>query len=150
MEKPGIDDFDRQILEILSENSRTPFRQIAKQIGMSAPATIERIAKMEGSGLIAGYTLSLDRVVLGRSMQAFLRIATARGKVPYLLEKIADSPEVEECHKVTGEDSYVLKISVPSVRALEALIERLAEIGTVHTSLILSSPIPFRSPLPPQ
>ncbi len=149
-ESPHIDRIDEQILDILVANSRTSYREIAKRVKLSAPATIERIAKMQDSGLIKGFTISLNRETLGLPIQAFMRTATEAGGGPRLLERIAASPEVEECHKVTGNDSYILKISVASMLALEALIERFAEVGTVNTSLILSSPIPYRTPHRPR
>lgn len=141
-----MDKIDARILDMLVSNSRIAFREIARQVGLSAPATVERIAKMQDIGLITGFTVSLDRVAMGLPIQAFLRTATGVGEGPRLLDVIERSPEVEECHKVTGADSYLVKVSVSSMAALEELIERITAVGTVNTSMILSSPIPYRVP----
>lgn len=145
-----IDYTDERILDILVANSRTSFREIARRVKLSAPATIERIAKMQDAGLITGFTVSLDRTAMGLPIQAFLRTATDVGQGPRLLDVIERSPEVEECHKVTGTDSYLVKASLSSMAALEELIERITAVGTANTSMILSSPIPYRLPKIPR
>lgn len=142
-----MDKIDEQILVILAANSRTSFRDVAKRVGLSPPSTIERIAKMQDAGIIRGFTITVDRVAMGRPVEAFVRTSTDAGRGPELLAAITASPEVEECHKVTGNDSYVLKVSAPSVAALDAMIDRIAKVGVVNTSLILSTPLQPRLPL---
>jgi Lrp/AsnC family leucine-responsive transcriptional regulator len=147
MRKPNIDKTDEKILEILAADSRTSYRAIAKRVRLSAPSAIERVAKMREAGVIQGFTITVDRAALGLPVQAFMRIATDMSKGAKLMATIAAAPEVEECHKVTGIDSYVLKVSTPSVAGLDDLVDRLSAAGVVNTSIILTTPVPQRLPV---
>lgn len=146
MRKPDIDKTDEKILEILAADGRTSYREVAKRVRLSAPSAIERIAKMREAGIIQGFTIAVDRAALGMPVQAIMRIATDTGRGAKLMATIAAAPEVEECHKVTGADSYVLKVSAPSVAGLDDLVDRLSGAGVVNTSLILATPVARRLP----
>lgn len=150
MRKPNIDKIDEKILEILAADSRTSYREIAKHVRLSAPSAMERIAKMREAGVIKGFTISVDRTAVGLPVQAFMRIATDTARGAKLMATITAAPEVEECHKVTGADSYVLKVSAPSVAGLDDLVDRLSAAGVVNTSVILSTPVPQRLPRSPR
>jgi Lrp/AsnC family leucine-responsive transcriptional regulator len=146
MRKPNIDKVDEKILEILAADSRMSYREIAKRVRLSAPAAMERITKMREAGVIRGFTISVDRAALGLPVQAFMRIATDTSRGAKLMATIAAAPEIEECHKVTGADSYVLKVSAASMAGLDDLVDRLSAAGVVNTSLILATPVPQRLP----
>ncbi|MBI1210153.1 MAG: AsnC family transcriptional regulator [Alphaproteobacteria bacterium] len=150
MRKPNIDKIDEKILEILAADSRMSYREIAKRVRLSAPAAMERIAKMREAGVIQGFTISVDRAALGLPVQALMRIATDTSRGAKLMATIAAAPEIEECHKVTGADSYVLKVSASSMAGLDDLVDRLSAAGVVNTSLILATPVPQRLPRAPK
>lgn len=146
MRKPNIDKTDEKIIDILAADSRMSYREIAKRVRLSAPSTMERIAKLRAAGVIQGFTITTDRAALGLPVQAIMRIATDTNKGAKLMAAIAAAPEIEECHKVTGPDSYVLKVSAASVAGLDDLVDRLSAAGVVNTSIILSTPVPQRLP----
>lgn len=99
---------------------------------------------MQDSGFITEFTVSLDQVAMGPPIQVFRRTTTEVGHDPRLLDVTERSPDVEECHKITGADGYLVKVSVSSMAVSEELIERIAAVGTVKRSMIPSSPIPNR------
>jgi Lrp/AsnC family leucine-responsive transcriptional regulator len=102
----------------------------------------ERVKRLEEAGIIAGYRAEVDLRRVGLPLTAFIRVATAgEGKYDQVLALIKDRPEVLECHRVTGSDSYFVKVVVASVEHLQALLERLIPYGQPTTSIVLSSPV---------
>ncbi len=146
MENHGeLDDLDWQLLTALQENARLSFSELGRQVGLSQPAVAERIRRLEESGVIAGYHAQLNLERVGLPLMAFVRFST-RGRQAEVeaLTVIQDLPEVLECHHVAGEDSYIIKAVVSSVRHLEALISRLGSCGQTITTVVLSSPVTHR------
>jgi Lrp/AsnC family leucine-responsive transcriptional regulator len=140
---------DVRILSLLQEDARVTLAEIGRRIHMSQPAVTERVRRMEQEGVITGYHATIDTEALGYGISAFVRIAQRTLESP-VLDIVRDMPEVVECHSITGEDCVVVKVVAPSVRALEAVISRLALGGVTSTSLVLSSPIARRTLLPVQ
>lgn len=141
-----LDEVSWQILGELQRNARISFTELGRRVGLTAPAVAERIRRMEDAGIIGGYRVELNHEKIGRGLLAFIRIATDQGacsRFGAVVER--DFPEVLECHRVTGGDSYILKVAVPSVRELETLLDRLMSYGTTVTSIVLSSPLTNRA-----
>ena len=112
---------------------------------MSAPAVTERVQRLERAGVIAGYRLDVDPRALGLPIAAYVRVRPG----PRQLEKIADlavnTPQVTECHRITGEDCFLLKVQVAAVDQLESILDRFLSYGQTTTSIVQSSPVPPRS-----
>jgi Lrp/AsnC family leucine-responsive transcriptional regulator len=138
-----------ELLRLLRDDPRLSTSELARRVGMSAPAVRERILRLEDTGIIRGYRLELDPAALGYPVAAFVRVRPAPGQLPKLAELARSMPEVVECHRVTGEDCFVLKVHLQSIDELDKVLDRLLAYGQTTTSIIQSTPVPLRSlPLP--
>ena len=143
----SLDEIDWKILEALQDDARSSYAQIGRMVGLSTPAAAERVRRIEDAGIITGYHAEVDFAKLGLPMCVVVRLSVAGGETPLLrVVKAAKSfPEVLECHRVTGSDSFILRAHVCSIEHLESLINRLYPLGTTTTSTVLSSPIRRRT-----
>ena len=138
-----------ELLGLLRDDPRLSTSELARRVGLSAPAVRERILRLEESGIIRGYRLELDPAALGYPVAAFVRVRPAPGQLPKLAELARSMAEVVECHRVTGEDCFVLKVHLQSIDELDKVLDRLLAYGQTTTSIIQSTPVPLRSlPLP--
>lgn len=140
-----LDDIGRQILAELQEDGRISFNELARKVNLSAPAVAERVRRMEQVGIITGYRAVVDPTKVGLGITAYVRLTVFGGTAKRIPRLIEDLPEARECHHVTGEDCFIIKLSVGSVAELEAVIERLNRHGQPATSVVLSSPLEYRS-----
>jgi Lrp/AsnC family leucine-responsive transcriptional regulator len=133
-----------EILCALQADARLSFSELGRRVGLSAPAVAERVRKLEEAGIITGYHAQVCTEKIGYALTAFIRMASPSEKCPIVSAFVADLPEVLECHRITGSDSFILKVIVSSVAHLEALIDRLMPYGQLTTSVVLSSPVKSR------
>lgn len=146
---PLRDTLNVEILALLADNPRISISELARRIGMSAPATRERIQRMEDAGVIRGYTLEVDPAALGYPIAAFIRVRPMPGKLPKIAELAASLPQVVECHRITGEDCFILKVRLDSLDNLDVVLDQFLAYGQTTTSLVQSTPVPPRHlPLP--
>jgi Lrp/AsnC family leucine-responsive transcriptional regulator len=120
-----LDGVDRKILRILCGNGRTSYQAIADQIGLSRPAVMERVKRLEEARYITGYTARLDRKRMGAPVTAFVAVRHANGGSLGDEPRRRDlerHPNVLECHQVAGDDCYILKVATPSLEQLQALL----------------------------
>jgi Lrp/AsnC family leucine-responsive transcriptional regulator len=140
---PDIDDTDRRLLDALNEDARASFAELAALVGLKAPSVHARVKRLEGQGVIRGYRAVIDPAPLGFGLGAFVAVTQASGYHWEELERaFAEMAEVEECHSVTGDDSYLLKVRVGDAAELEALLRRINMVEGVartRTVLILST-----------
>ncbi|HEY3062156.1 MAG TPA: Lrp/AsnC family transcriptional regulator [Chloroflexota bacterium] len=136
-----LDGVDWRILVELQENARLSFSELGRRVGMTPPAVAERVKRLEEAGVIRGYRLELDVERLGLPLQALVRLANRGSPSLEIIRTVSELPEVLECHHVTGEDCYVLRVAVPSMRQLEVLLERLLRFGSTTTSIVISTPV---------
>jgi Lrp/AsnC family leucine-responsive transcriptional regulator len=120
--------------------------ELARRVGMSAPSITERVQRLEEAGIIAGYRLELSPKALGLSIAAYVRIRPSPGQLPKLAELAQQTPAVVECHRITGEDCFLLKLHVAEVDQLEKVLDKFQLFGTTTTSIVQSSPVPLRPP----
>jgi Lrp/AsnC family transcriptional regulator, leucine-responsive regulatory protein len=132
------------ILACLQENARASFADIGREVGMSAPAVAERMAKLEEAGIIQGYRIEVDYEKTGFALKAFITFTAHSGKFTSFLNYIATLDEVLECHRVTGNFCIFLKVIVQNSGHLQQLLTSMMEYGETTTSIILSSPITHR------
>jgi Lrp/AsnC family leucine-responsive transcriptional regulator len=144
-----FDETDCRILELLQMDARMTMRELGQRVGLSGPATGERVRRLEERGIIAGYRADVLPERLGRSVVAFVRVAMhdhlKRATFESRMQQLDD---VLECHHLIGEDCYLLKVAVPSVARLELLIDSIAELGRTTTTLALSTPIRWKPVTP--
>jgi Lrp/AsnC family leucine-responsive transcriptional regulator len=138
-----LDPACRRILTELQRDARLSLRELGRRVGLSTPAVAERVRRLEDSGVIRGYVTRIDPRAAGLGVLAFIRIRLAgtESTARRLVKLCAALPEVQECHRCTGEESFLLKVRVASVAHLEKLIDRLTQFGMTSTSLVLSSPV---------
>lgn len=139
MMRNELDRLDISILETLQENARMPLSEVGRRIGLSQPATSERVKRLEERGAISGYGARLDAAALGLGMMAIIRVKTIHEQIQPALRAFADMPHVIEVHRMTGEDCFLLKVLVPTPEQLESIVDTIARFGAVTTSLVLRS-----------
>jgi Lrp/AsnC family transcriptional regulator, leucine-responsive regulatory protein len=144
-----LDDVNRQLLRELQENPRITMSALARRVGMSAPAVTERVQRLERSGVIAGYRVDIDPAALGMPVAAFARIRPVPGQLPKIAALAKGMPEVSECHRITGEDCFLVKVHAPTIDGLEQILDRFLVHGNTVTSIVVASPVPPRAlPVP--
>ena len=139
-----LDDINIRILEALIDDPRLSISALARQVGMSAPAVRERITRMEESGIIRGYSIDIDPAAVGLPVAAWVRLRPGPGQLPKIAELAERTPEVTECHRISGEDCILLKVHVAAIEALGAVLDRFLVHGQTTSSLIVSTPVPPR------
>ena len=129
---PEFDATDRAILELLQENCKQPLAAIGQKVGLSPPAVVERVHKLEEAGVITGYVALVDARRLGKDVTAFIGVTTETPRAIATLERaIAAIDDVLECHHVTGAYTFLRKVKAENTSALEALIERVRTLDGV-------------------
>ena len=145
-----IDPVNIRILEELQRDPRLTMSELGRRIGMSSPAVTERVRRLEETGVIRGYSLDLNPAALGLPIAAYVRIRPNPGQLPRIAELAQQIPEVVECHRVTGEDCFVLKVYIPAIDQLDRLLDSFLLYGSTTTTIIQSSPVPLRLPPLPE
>lgn len=139
-----IDDIDRKLLKQLQLEARTRFAELGRRVGLTTPAVIERVRKLEDAGIITGYRAEIDTSKVGLPITAFIRMSIVGVDYSHIIEVAESSNEVLECHRGTGGDSFIMKVAVSSVEHLQELIDRLTPYGITTTTIVLSSPVKRR------
>jgi Lrp/AsnC family transcriptional regulator, leucine-responsive regulatory protein len=140
-----LDEKDRQLLGLLQENSRMSNAELARQVNLSAPGLLKRLRKLEDSGLIDRYVTLVNREALGFDLLCFTHVSLAHHQpecVDRFCKQVKDLPEVLECHHLTGEYDYLLKVVVTNHQHLEKLltkkITQIPGVARIHTSIVLN------------
>ena len=138
-----MDAVDRKLLDALRTNGRATFAELARVVGLSAPAVHERVGKLEAAGVITGYHAAVAPESLGYSMSALIGLFLGDQSDPdAIAPALSNVPEVEDCWFVAGEESYVVKVRVADVGELERMIGTLNAIKGVsrtRTTVVLST-----------
>ena len=139
-----IDTIDWKILKELQENARVSYAELGRRVGLTTPAVIERVRKLEDARIIVGYRAEIDTAKINLPITAFIRMSIAGVDYSKIIEVAEKSLEVLECHRGTGGDSFILKVAVADVEHLQNLIDKLTPYGITTTSIVLSSPVKRR------
>ena len=138
-----MDAIDYQILACLKENARENATNIGAKINLSTSAVIERIKKLESSGLIQQYTTILDQNMLGRDLIAFMYVSLEHPKhYENFVENINGNPSIAECYYIAGDYDFILKVVTKSGKGLEEIltgIKSIAGVSGTRTSVVLST-----------
>jgi Lrp/AsnC family leucine-responsive transcriptional regulator len=132
--RPLEDAIDRQLAVALMRNGRATLKTLAAATGLSVSAVQARVRRLEADGTIRGYTAVIEPEAIGLPLAAIVAITPLDPEHEYdIPERIAGLSEVESCHSVAGEDSFVLYVRVASPSALEALIREVRRRANVST-----------------
>jgi Lrp/AsnC family transcriptional regulator, leucine-responsive regulatory protein len=140
----GLDPTDINLLQELDVNARLSLAELGRRVGLSPPAVADRLERLEEDGVIGGYRTEIDPRALGYELAVVLRIRPAPRELKKVAELAQRTPEVVECHRITGDDCYLMKAHVRDVGHMEEVIDRFAIYGQTTTSIVQSSPVPRR------
>ena len=136
------------LIRLLRDDPRSPISKLARRVKMSAPAVRERLQRLEEAGILA-WRIALDPRALGFPICAWVRVRPAPGQLAKIAELARRMPQVTECHRVTGEDCFVLKIHIAAISELDQVLDQFLAYGQTTTSLVQSTPVaPRLLPLP--
>jgi Lrp/AsnC family leucine-responsive transcriptional regulator len=135
-----------KIIENLQRNARLTFAELGRKVGLSTPAVAERVHRLEEAGVITGYHAQVNVAKLGAPIRILMRLTIPGGdlQISRTVSAIKELQEISRCHRITGDESFVIEADVVSIRHMEALIDRLSALGATSTSTILSSPVERR------
>ena len=129
-----LDDIDRILIRELVADGRATLAELAASAGLSVSAVQSRVRRLESRGVVSGYSARINPEAVGHLLSAFVAITpldpSQPDDAPALLEHI---DEIESCHSVAGEESYILLVRVESARALEDLLQRIRTTANVQT-----------------
>jgi len=140
----AIDQTDRRLLIELQEDARLSLAELGRRVGLSAPAVADRVRRLTDEGIIRGFRTDVDPRALGYALSAIVRVRPAPRQLQKVAELARATPEVVECHRITGEDCFFLKAHVRDVEHLEEVIDRFTVFGQTTTSIMQTSPVPLR------
>lgn len=141
-----LDDIDWGLLEELQRDGRMGLRELGRRVGLSAPAVGARLRRLQAGGVITGFRAVLDPRALGLDVLAFVRVRGAGGEQPdaEFMEAARRVPEIREVHRVTGGETYLMRVQVKTVQDLERVIRPLWRFGDTETGVVMSMPIADR------
>ena len=144
-----VEETDRTIVRLLAEDGRMSYTDLGRRTGLSTSAVHQRVRRLEQRGVIRGYRAVVDYEAVDLPLTAFISVkpidVSAPDDVP---DRLADIAEIEACHSVAGEESYILKARVEGPTQLEALLSRVRSQANVstRTTVVLSTPYEARPP----
>jgi Lrp/AsnC family leucine-responsive transcriptional regulator len=140
-----LDATDERLLAELQEDARLTNAELGRRVSLSPPAVSERLRRLERDGVVTGYRAEVDPRALGYTLGAILRIRPSARQLPKVAELARETPEVVECHRITGEDCFFMKLHLRDIEHLEEVLDRFILYGQTTTSIIQSSPVPRRA-----
>ncbi|HYW25009.1 MAG TPA: Lrp/AsnC family transcriptional regulator [Terriglobales bacterium] len=143
--KTALDPTDWRILEELQRDARLSAAELGRRVHLSAPAVAARVGRLEDAGVITGYRADISLDAIGLEVLAFVRVRSSRATHRPFLDAVADRREVLECHHVTGEDCFVVKVAAGSIARLEEVVAELAAFGATTTSIVFSTAVGRRT-----
>ena len=144
-----FDAVDCVLLAELQQDARIPYAELGRRVSLSTPAVIERVRKLEDAGAIRGYHAQVDPAAVGLPLRAFIKVTIAGDKLERFALVARRVPEVRECHRVTGAESFIVQVAVRDVAHLEQVIDALAPYVATQTSIVLASLIEWNPVIPP-
>ena len=141
----NIDRISWRILDAVQRDGRISIKALAGEIGLSLPATSERLKRLEEAGIISGYRAVVHPESVGHGVTAVIGLTTPKPDKARLIDALKEMPEVIECLHVTGEDSYLLRVVTKDLRNLEAFVGSINGFGETRTAIVMSQPIRLRA-----
>lgn len=139
-----MNEIDYKVLCALSKNGRITWSELAKELGISNPATADRVRRLEEQGVIKGYVARIEPFEVGCGITAFVGVTLEGPEYrPSFLQLVRELPEIQECHHVAGEDDYLLKIRCRDTRDLDRVIsihiKGLPGIVRTRTTIVMDT-----------
>jgi Lrp/AsnC family leucine-responsive transcriptional regulator len=134
-----LDSIGKDIVQELFQNARISFSELGRVVGLSTPAVTERVRKMEEAGIIKGYHADINGNLSRQSVLAYIHLDVPAPSYDRVKIQAGKLPQVMECHHISGDDSFILKVKVASVADLESLVARFSPFGRTRTNIVLSS-----------
>ena len=145
-----IDALNARLLGVLADHPRIGVSDLARHLGVSVPTARDRLRRLEETGVIRGYRVDVDPAALGVGVGVWVRVRPGPGQLTRVAELAAATPEVTECHRISGDDCFLMRVQVPSIEAVETVLDRFLLHGQTVSSFIVSTPVPPRiPPIPP-
>ncbi|MDO3411597.1 Lrp/AsnC family transcriptional regulator [Saccharibacillus sp. CPCC 101409] len=144
-----MDALDIKILRLLQTNGRMSVTNLSGELALSRPSAAERLHRLEERGVIEGYSASVSPESVGRDTRLVIQITDLKVAPQEFEQWACGEADITECHRVTGHASYFLQAAVAGTPGLRRLVDRLMDFGSVHTSVVLASPVLHRPMLPP-
>ncbi|RAV10935.1 Lrp/AsnC family transcriptional regulator [Paenibacillus contaminans] len=141
-----MDHVDKQILFYLQNQARISMTELGKSVGLSQPAVTERVKRMEEKGVIEEYRTVISPEKIGKQTAAYMLFRTRDCHA--FLDFVRTSPQVAECHRISGEHNYLLKVVTESTRTLEEFGNQCDKYGTYTILIVMSSPIEHKFLIP--
>jgi Lrp/AsnC family leucine-responsive transcriptional regulator len=139
-----LDDTNLRLLGELQRDARLSIAELGRRVGLSSPAVADRLRRLESEGVITGYRAEIDPRALGLTLGVIIRIRPNPRQLADVARLARDTAEVVECHRVTGEDCYVITAYVGDVAHLETVIDEFAAYGQTTSAIMQSAPVPRR------
>ncbi|NUR96829.1 MAG: Lrp/AsnC family transcriptional regulator [Kribbellaceae bacterium] len=140
-----LDELNTRILEELTADPRLRTTELARRLGVSTPTVRERVGRLEEAGVIRGYRLDVDPAALGRPVAAWVRLRPGPNQIPKIVALAERTPEVVECHRISGEDCFLIRVQVAEIAALETVLDQFQVHGQTTSSFVVSTPVPPRA-----
>ena len=144
-----MEDIDREIVRLLARDGRMSFTDLGRSTGLSVSAVHQRVRRLEQRGVIQGYAAHVDADSVGLPLTAFVSVKPIDPSAPDdVPDRLVHLEEIEACHSVAGDESYILKVRVSSPAELERLLQdiRAAANVSTRTTVVLSTPYEGRPP----
>jgi Lrp/AsnC family transcriptional regulator, leucine-responsive regulatory protein len=144
-----VEEINRKIIALLAADGRMSFTELARRTGLSVSAAQQRVRRLEQRGVIRGYSAVISPEEIGLPLTAFVSIKPFDPAAPDdAPDRLAHLGAIEACHSVAGDESYILKVRVPSPAGLEELLQEIRAAASVstHTTIVLSTPYENRPP----
>jgi len=142
-----LDETNRRLLREMHADPRLSMSELGRRVGLSAPAVSERVQRLQRSGVITGFRMEVDPAALGLPVAAYVRLRPAPGQLERIAELAVATDQVSECHRITGEDCFLIKLHAATVAGLEEVLDLFLKHGQTVSSIVVASPVPGR-PLP--
>ncbi|GAA3768827.1 Lrp/AsnC family transcriptional regulator [Terriglobus aquaticus] len=144
----SVDQTDLLLLEELQQNARVSFSELARRVGLSTPSVIDRVRRLEDAGVLLGYRAQVNAAALGLGIRAFVKVTVAGDRIAAFATLAKSIPEILECHRVTGNESFLAQVAVRDMDHLEQVLDAMMPYVSTNTSIVLNSPVSHASIAP--
>ena len=142
-----LDETNRRLLREMHGDPRLSMSELGRRVGLSAPAVSERVLRLQRGGVLTGFRMDADPAAMGLPVAAYVRLRPAPGQLERIAQLAVRTEQVSECHRITGEDCFLIKLHAATVAGLEDVLDLFLKHGQTVSSIVVTSPVPGR-PLP--
>ena len=141
-----MDHLDRRLLIELDRDPRLSTAELSRRVEVSVPTVRERLRRLQEQHVIRGYRLDIDPAALGYPVSAFVRVRPGPGQLPKIAKLAQQLPQVSECHRITGEDCFLLRVHATGIDTFENTLDQFLLYGQTTTSIVQSTIVEPRTP----